>query len=71
MIEQTIFKYEDLEFVVDYEFDKGGKETDTDFGWAPYVEVHAVWLSGVDMYDMLQKNILEYIEMQLLSEHID
>lgn len=68
---RTFFEYEGLEFTVDYEFDQGGKETATDFGWAPYVELHAVWLNGVDMYDMLQKSILEYIEMQLLSEHID
>lgn len=68
---RTFFKYEGLEFTVDYEFDPGAKSTATDFGWAPYVEVHNVWLSGVDVCDMLQNSIIEYIEAQLLSEHID
>lgn len=68
---RTFFEYEGLEFTVDYEFDPGGKETTTNFGWAPYVEVHNVWLNRVDMRDMLQNSIIEYIEAQLLSEHID
>ena len=71
MMEQTIFEYEGLKFTINYEFDAGEKQTMTDPGWPANVTVHSIWLNGVDMYDMLQPSIIEYIEHKLCCNHLD
>jgi hypothetical protein len=68
---QTEVKLYDILLWVEYDFRDGEDQTYDYVGSPPTVDLYAIYVAGVDIFDIFSSDQLEQIESEIIKQHIE
>jgi len=68
---QTEVKLYDILLWVEYDFTDGEDQSYDYVGSPPTVDLYAIYVGGVDIYDIFSSDQLEHIESEIIKQHLE